>query len=310
MLFHEIYGRYYHTVSDILSAAATGQLTREKLYEIVQRDGFAESSLTIPQALTDGRWPLLNEDLTTPLTHVPDMPLTTLQKRWMKTLLQDPRMQLFGLTDAGLEDVEPLYQVDAIVCYDRYADGDPYHSKTYQEIFRTLLTALKEKRKVRIRFRGHLGRRLTWICIPQMMEYSAKDDKFRLQVVDGNHRSTINLARILSCQLLDEDPRVQTMGVPHRNKEVVLELTDERNAMERAMLHFSHLEKETVRLDDNRYRMTLHYDLEDETEILIRILSFGPMVRVVSPDAFVEKIKNRLSKQALLDEKKTSCGLE
>lgn len=40
---------------------------------------------------------------------------------------------------------------------------------------------------------------------------------------------------------------------------LVLELTDERNALKRVMLHFSHLEKETERLDDTHYRITLFY---------------------------------------------------
>jgi predicted DNA-binding transcriptional regulator YafY len=76
-----------------------------------------------------------------------------------------------------------------------------------------------------------------------------------------------------------------------------MELWDERNALERAMLHFSHLEKETVRLDGNKYQIKLRYDREDETELLIRVLSFGPMLKVISPDSFIENLKERLQKQ-------------
>ena len=47
----------------------------------------------------------------------------------------------------------------------------------------------------------------------------------------------------------------------------MLELTDRRNALERVLLHFSHLEKETRRLDENRYRLTLRYEKEDEMQI-------------------------------------------
>jgi predicted DNA-binding transcriptional regulator YafY len=79
-----------------------------------------------------------------------------------------------------------------------------------------------------------------------------------------------------------------------------MELTEQRNAVERAMLHFSHLEKETVRLDGEKYQITLGYDREDETELLIRVLSFGPMLKVISPDSFIEKLKERLQKQIKL----------
>ena len=62
-----------------------------------------------------------------------------------------------------------------------------------------------------------------------------------------------------------------------------MDLYDTRNALERAMLHFSDLEKETERIDDKHYRVTLKYRQGDETEILIRILSFGPRALRRSP---------------------------
>ena len=81
---------------------------------------------------------------------------------------------------------------------------------------------------------------------------------------------------------------------------MVFELIDERNALERVMLHFSDLEKETVRLDETHYRVELWYKQSDETEILIRILSFGPVLRVLEPEAFLGLIRERLKKQKKL----------
>ena len=46
------------------------------------------------------------------------------------------------------------------------------------------------------------------------------------------------------------------------------------------------------------YQITLHYDKNDETEILIRILSFGAVVRVTAPESFREKIRQRLAMQS------------
>ena len=78
---------------------------------------------------------------------------------------------------------------------------------------------------------------------------------------------------------------------------VTFELEDRRNALERVLLHFSHLEKETKRLDEHRYRVTLKYDREDETEMVIRILSFGAAIRVTEPDHFISLLRERLGKQ-------------
>lgn len=65
-----------------------------------------------------------------------------------------------------------------------------------------------------IRFHGHTGARHSFECVPYRLEYSAKDDKFRL-LATGKHRlNTINMARVRSCELLDEyDPKAITLPV-------------------------------------------------------------------------------------------------
>jgi len=300
MLFHEVYGSYYRVVASILSEAVSGELTDKRILEIIREKAFGESMLTIPASLRDGSWPFLTQENTTPLAHDPSMPLTALQKRWLKALLQDPRIRLFDPPEAGLEDVEPLYAKGAFCFFDRYSDGDPYEDPQYIAHFRTVLTALREKRRLRVRFTGRFGNRHSWVCVPCKLEYSSKDDKFRVLTSSPQTALTVNVARIKSCELLEPWTEEEFRPKALLRDTLVLELTDERNALERVMLHFSHLEKETERLDGSHYRLTLHYDREDETELLIRVLSFGPVLRVVSPDGFVGKVKERLKKQAEL----------
>ena len=80
-------------------------------------------------------------------------------------------------------------------------------------------------------------------------------------------------------------------------KTVEFELVDERNALERVLLHFAHFEKQAERLEANKYKVTVKYEKDDETEMVIRILSFGPMVKVTAPQHFVDLIKERLISQ-------------
>ena len=80
-----------------------------------------------------------------------------------------------------------------------------------------------------------------------------------------------------------------------------LEITDERNALERAMLQFSYLAKRTERIGEKTFRMTLRYRQEDETELLIKIISFGPLVKVVEPDSFASRIRERIGRQFQYD---------
>lgn len=297
MIFHEIYGTYYTIISQLLAQAAEGTLTKAQLYTTVRERGFAESSLTIPRHLLEQTWPLLQKDLTTPLRGRPERPLTLLEKRWLKALLADPRIRLFDPPAEALEDIEPLYPRDALVYFDQYLDGDPYEDPAYIAHFRTILTALREKRWLLVRFTGRNQVFHEWRCIPYKLEYSAKDDKFRMISANNRTSLSVNVARIESCELLEYCTEAEYQPRPMRRRKLVLELTDERNALERCLLHFSHLQKETERIGEKTYRLTLHYEKEDETELLIRVLSFGPVLKVLSPQKFREKLLHRLNRQ-------------
>lgn len=298
MVFHEIYGKYYDCVARILREATQGGLTRRKLYQIVSQRAFAESGMTIPDALLDGQWQLM-DGMESVLEHPPRMPLTELQKRWLKSLLQDPRIRLFDPPEAGLEDVEPLYDPRVFVYFDRYSDGDPYEDSGYIRNFRTMLQAIRERRKVEITYTNQWGRVSSYSCQPVRMEYSQKDDKFRARAWQKGLAVTINLARVQECVLLDETAGNRgDWQDPDAMRTLVLELSDWRNTLERAMLHFSHLEKTAEKLDEKHYRLVMKYNSQDETELLIRVLSFGPLVKVTEPAHFVELMRQRIEKQA------------
>ena len=129
-----------------------------------------------------------------------------------------------------------------------------------------------------------------------------KDDKFRLIGSSDRYGSTINLGRIISCEKCQDSIKGKLTKKTERQRRVVFELVDQRKTLERVLLHFAHYEKEAEKLDEKHYRITVVYDKEDETEMVIRILSFGPMLKVTAPQHFVELIKQRLIHQR-------SCGL-
>lgn len=296
MIFNEVYGNYYNAVAKILSEAVDGNLDRAKITKIAEREAFGESIVTIPDSLISGKWPLINSDFETPVKNKPTMPLSDIQRMWLKGILLDPRIQLFEPAMDGLEDVEPLFDNDTFVYFDRYLDGDPYEDINYRKCFRHALLGVKQKHKLLIKFEGKSGVQ-TRLIIPEKLEYSIKDDKFRLLGVSAKKVPyVINMATIISCDLAEQFSEAEQRY--HSKKEtVVLSLTDRRNALERVMLHFSDLEKETIKIDDLNYQVKLYYQKNDETEVLIRILAFGPMLKVLKPQRFVELIKERILNQ-------------
>lgn len=301
MLFSEVYSSYFNVVAEILKKAIDGDLKNSDINEIITQKAFGESILNIPNALKNEDWKLLNSNFETPLLNYPSMPLTDLQRQWLKAISLDPRIKLFDPNFDGLENVEPLYEQGAVVYFDRYADGDDFENPKYIENFQTILKAFRESRKLSVRFMGGKGKEFSAICIPQKLEYSSKDDKFRLisivKTKNRNEKLIINLSRITKVDLIGEFNQGDYSLPAPKLRELVLELKDERNCLERFMLHFSHLEKEAEKIDETHYEIKLIYDHDDETEILIRLLSFGPMIKVISPKRMVEQIKERIQKQ-------------
>lgn len=76
-----------------------------------------------------------------------------------------------------------------------------------------------------------------------------------------------------------------------------LHIKNKRNALERAMLHFANYEKNTTKIDEDTYECLIYYNQGMETELLIEVLSFGPMLKVVGNDKFLCSLKKRLNRQ-------------
>lgn len=74
------------------------------------------------------------------------------------------------------------------------------------------------------------------------------------------------------------------------------------------MLEFAELERESV-FDEvsGECMVSIKYDEQNENEIIIRLLSFGPVVEVLSPYDFRRKIKERVDRQLALMKNRTKC---
>ncbi len=303
MIFSEWYSAYYNAVVAILASILDGERSERELQKIVADRAFGESVLTILPSLKNEKWQLVHADMTTSLEHKPTMPLTTLQKQWLKAISLDPRVKLFGVEFPNLDDVEPLFTPADYVVYDKYDDGDPFEDEEYIRQFRVVLHAIHKGTQIKFDMVNRRGNTMFVRCRPVRLEYSEKDDKFRIITAGRRDVPTVNLAKIRHCMpYVGERPIVGAETATESNT-VTVKIYDERNAMERFMLHFAHFEKRAERLDKQHYLVKIKYRHDDESEIVIRILSFGPMVEVLAPDSFRRLIIEKLKKQL-------NCGLK
>lgn len=309
MLFHEVYGSYYLTVAKILAKAVEGTLDQQTISQTVRRYAFAESWSSLTESLINGDWPFLDEDMGTELLYEPQMPLTVLQKRWLKAMLEDPRIRLFlePETVEGLDGVEPLFRQEDVYFYDRYSDGDPYEDPAYIANFREILKAIREDRWLELTRKTRWGETIVQIMKPLYLEYSPRDDKFRLHSAGTEEHiwpGTIqtNVSRILRCRIAEYAGN--QVLLPAKRQQAELVLTDRRGLLDRFMRLFCWLKKVTVPMEEEngimRYRVTLYYEKTDEPELVIRLLSMGPDIEILSPETLRQETLRRVRKQAAL----------
>lgn len=316
-LFSEIYNIYFQLLRVLLTTHST--LTSHTLRTELAQMCTAEGLLYVLPKLASGEWALLEKEGDIFYSKISDdfyVPLTNLQKAFLKSILQDTRMQLFlndELTAAlnrYLTDVDALWQPDTFYYYDQFRHGDSYGNPVYKAHFQTLLQAIHEKRFVDIEYEARQNHRIHHHYIPCRLEYSIKNNCFRLLSLKhtGNARQRLEILNVermtnveLTGQTVPDSYDLNTIIRQSYYKEPVhLIIYNERNALERAMLHFANYEKNTTKIDDNTYECFIYYNETMETELLIEVLSFGPMLRVLGNEKFLTQLKRRLYKQRRL----------
>lgn len=314
-LFSEIYSCYYQVLRHLLRSQDT--LTIQDIRHRISGEGFEESLLSIIPKLEDGTWNLFEKDgklYRSRLSSSFTTPVSDLEKSYLKALLSDPRIGLFldreqlEALDNMLADVAPLWRPEQFYYFDRFADSDPYEDENYRDCFRTLLQAQKQNRYVDIDYTSPNGTRVHHHYIPARLEYSVKNDKFRVLALKPTHPAkhlkleTLNVSRIQSVRLLpktlsspvDLDAMIQRS---YYKEPLRLRIVNKRNALERAMLHFANYEKNTTKIDEDTYECLIYYNRNMETELLIEVMSFGPMLTVLENERFLNSLKDRLQKQ-------------
>ncbi|MDP4142904.1 MAG: WYL domain-containing protein [Bacillota bacterium] len=315
--YSKIYSCYYKVIRKILNRTLKEPLTKKEIKEVIDREAFSESAFYIIPKLIDGEWNLMENiggRYKSKLNCNVNRPVTSLEKSWLKSLLLDRRANLFLRSDQilylekVLKDIEPMFDPSDFHYYDTFLDGDPYESNKYIDNFRRILKAIKEKIIITISYESGRDKPVIGKFLPIKIEYSSKDDKFRLHAVRIRYKKVvketiINIARITNiaeCQekFMEEIDYHKQSSKNKCNEPVIIEISKERNAVERCMLHFASYEKSTEYDEENdKYISYIYYDKRDEAELLVRILSFGPVIKVLGPERFLNQVRERVASQ-------------
>lgn len=323
-IFSEIYGAYFRAVERLLSLE---KFDKSEIRDAIECEAFRDSALFIEPKLLpkkDGSsdWGLLlrNDDGSfSPVTkNSPPKIVTELQKRWLKAKLSDPRFALFFGDDTlerltkRLENVKPLYDPNCFRCFDVYADGDDYSDENYRKNFRTVLAAVKKREILKIDFVSGKNEPMFGQYLPIKIEYSQKNDKFRVfcyRMRCGHFSgvTVLNIGRMTSVRATgicfpvphaDLDETDKLFGERRCKEPVLVEVSSERNGIERFMMEFASFEKQTeLDMNAGKCMVRIWYDSQDETELLIRLLGFGPVLRIIGPEDFRKQAAERVERQ-------------
>lgn len=259
------------------------------------------------------------------------LPLTKIELRWLLTVLEDPLAHIF-LTQSQIEAAKkkileaPLdirvFPLWAINYFDRYnlenknsagtkiISQSGRHSERELHYIRTIYQAMKEQTKLRIEYWNRGGKKKYASCCPVRIEYSRRDDIFRVWYVQNekNEIRKINIPRVtkitvLSDKQYDKNEQGKKMKDLYDASMTSIKVEfyqGDRNLPDRILTEFSLWKKKCIYdVSSSKYTMTLYYSVSDEKEILIRLLSYGPYIRVVaSEDNYVfSELKNRIVAQ-------------
>ena len=264
------------------------------------------------------------------------LPLTKIEARWLLTILNNPLASLF-MTESDIKrlkekiklapyKVKPL-DFNCINYFDRYnfehkdlkgkktVNQDGRISNKDLKVLKIIKKGISEGFKLKIKYRNWRKQPIWITCAPCWIEYSIRDDLFRLWYVRNGKSGIciINIPRIekvIELTNMKYDIKEQSMLLESIYKESMQEIQVEffqgdRNILDRILTEFSLWEKKCVFDSVSKYyRMTLYYSKMDESEIMMRLLSYGPFIRVVADDDnyVLSEVRNRIVKQYKLNQ--------
>lgn len=331
-LFSEVKNRYFQLVLRIINECTDGKATAEILKVIddgefeqkvigKNQQSFADIMLNRcdeDENLNllkekDGRWYPVLEDVGNPPVPVR---FTMVEKFWLKALLETEgvRMilspQTYEKLKMQLEEIDTPIKEQYIEMTNTIKLPEIADQEAYSENFKTILKALVDEKPIRYTNtdrRGNVYKDM--LALPVGIEYSMKDGRFRVSMysIDNDRPIMANIFTLTDLRIVDEDVGIDRETAKkllfeqkYSSEPIILEVTDQKAAMERCFMCFSGMERTARDLGNNKYEMRLNYYLFEEENLIRNIISLGPYVKVISPQRIVDEIVRRVKKSFYL----------
>lgn len=325
-LFHEYKNRYFNLVFKLLNLSKEG-LGKEEILKIIEKEAYeekligkdfvtfeglilneykSEDNLNLLKEIEGKYFPVLNNAKSVPLA----VRFSNIEKQWLKAMLKEKMArELLGeelvlKLEKELGNVEEIKE-DVIERTNRFIRKEEQDFKSLREFFFIAIEGILNNYPIRYTSVDKYGNEYKDnLALPIRIEYSLRDETLRLSAYSIDEQRPIMLllknmkAMVLEPKVKVTKNREEILKLIKEEKyckePIVLELVDERGAMERCFMGLSSYERSTRSLGDNRYEVKVYYYTFNEDEVIRKILSLGPFVVVKSPVSVRNKIIDML----------------
>ncbi len=313
IIFNEVFSTYYRVLREILNSQS---MNNHELQNLIKAHGSDESDLFLLDNLENCSFlEEINGKWQSKLEGKIEQPFTYLEKSWLKAIISDPKIKLFAddyeinILDSMLGDVEPLFDWSFFHYFDQNSEKIDFSNEEFINKFRLLKKAIEDEKSVILDYTNIWNENYVEEAIPLKIEYSLKNDKFRLLSVRfRNGKKELKAYNINQINKIVEIKDYSDKSI-NRNpyadeyceEPVTLIVHNIRGAVMRFMIEFSTYKKESIFDNETgECTTTFYYHTEEKHEVINKILSFGVSVKVLSPSSLIEELKARINKQTKL----------
>lgn len=342
-IFNEIFGVYYYIIAEVIlcccSNADGNKLSNEKINNIVKkvrrwyssRGGNQTSRLSLDEitwlfgndafgktSKANGKNQIeFKYQCASDIEFYKDvLPLTTMEIRWLKTILSDERIRCY-FSDRQLDFIRTYMQteyseisplpVKHLVNFDKHIAIDSMEKEAEHSLIKTLIKAINQKMLVDLTYVTRYGKEISGEFKPIVIEFSKRNNKFQVQMqsCDNNRFYSINLSQIISLVIVPEEFEyfeILQNYEKHRElneRSVDIQFYDVRNTADRILTEFSPWKKYCEYDRETKiYTLQLFYQKDEELDLVVRLMGYGGNIHFVNKEhSIAREIIRRYEKQ-------------
>lgn len=310
-LFNDYKNRYYRCIQNIINGIYNGEKYSKKDIRAILQSTYLEDEIVLVDNLVDGGFFNYEDDVADLMVGC-DVPirLNNLELAYLKMFVEDECFngvlddEILQKLKNKLEDVESLdynkfWKRENI---DKF--GDNMNDDEFRDKIVTLEKAILENKYIKYTSKDKKGEIYKdKIAYPYKIEYSIKNNRYRLVVFYDNRAIKININGIIKLEILQEktatvEEKAQIESFINAKKNIsdpiVLKIEDNKNTLDRCFNLFSAYDKKYYYDEDENLILNIYYHDFDESEIIRDILSLGKSVVVLSPESIRKEVINKI----------------